>query len=164
MSQCLAPPRTCRLNVCTGRHHHTLLMTSSGLRTSMLQRYHHQRSSVTATELFRSLLLVTGMNYHVTHRLLRPCEIFSVDWRLPFHPFLFRLSILLVKKRVIIEHFNRSCFLLTYYTCKISWAITTWVESLTHQRLWLFSLHRHAHRPHLWPHTTHGTSLYVVPK
>jgi len=74
-----------RINVCMGQRHHTSLTSSSSPRSSRLevvfaQRHHHHWSSVvhgcqlTATELFRSPLPVSGTNYisrHVTSPLHR---------------------------------------------------------------------------------------------
>ena len=69
------------------------------------QRHHHHRSSVvhgcklSATELFRSPLLVSGTNYHATSRLHRPYRVVCQTYEnSPFRPFLSRLSVVLANR------------------------------------------------------------------
>ena len=74
----------------------------SGLRTSRssFAQHHHRHWSyvhcypLLTTELFRSLLIVSGTNYHATSRLHRPlCEFSAVVLRLTFSAVPFRLSV-----------------------------------------------------------------------
>jgi len=64
-----------------------------------------------ATELFRSPLLVSLTNYRATSRLHRPTEFSAVVWRLIFSVVHFRLSVVPVKWLVSIGHCNRFCYL-----------------------------------------------------
>ena len=81
------------------------------LEVEFAQRHHHWSSVVhgcrlSATELFRSPLPVSGTNFHVTTRLYHPCEFSAVFWR-----FAIPSSPKHVKWLVIIGHFRCHSYL-----------------------------------------------------
>jgi len=99
-----------------------------------------------ATEFFRSLLLLSEKNYHVTSRTKRPCEFYAVDWRLTFSAFLFPLSVVPVKWLVSFSKTNRFRYTHTYIHTYFTYLLTPYniasVDGLNMNLLWTaFRIH-----------------------